>query len=340
MRPGAVGLPRKKPPRSFAAGRLCVSRQRGPGLGSGGVAAVQAFFHQVFKQNQHAGVKIVGRQVAVVQDVVVQQKEGEVGALGNGGVGRPGKRRNVDAVAFGVRHQFYDGVGGAAFADDDHQPCVQSVGFIHFVAVGTHGRVAHNQQLAHKKVAQRLAKARPGDQDRALAGKAQPVQERLDAAGRDLPNEGVDVGGVGLVAVPVAHQKAQAVDHIGVTGIPQLFAQPDDGGRRNIVARGKLAHTVLGLLFHGVQHGLQKQLVALAQVVLVGQFVDIVFHGCPLQYGVVPAQSPFFKLYDPARGKSRGAAKSAPQRAKNETCFDCGEHVQNLSRNLEEFVQG
>ena len=271
-----------------------MSGQRGPGLGSGGAAAVQAFFHQIFKQDQHAGVKVVGGQVAVIQDVVVQQKEGEVGALGNGGVGRPGKRRNVDAVAFGVRHQFYDGVGGAAFADDDHQPRVQGVGLIHLIAVGAHGGVAHNQQLAHKKVAQRLAKACPGDEDRTLAGKVQPVQKRLDAAGRDLPDEGVDVGGVGLVAVPVAHQKPQAVDHIGVTGIAQLFAQPDDSGRRNIVARGKFAHAVLGLLLYGVQHGLQKQLVALAQVVLVGQFVDIVFHGCPPAIQCRPGTKPLF----------------------------------------------
>src|SRR5699024_7404296 len=108
-------------------------------LPGNGLAAVQAFFHQVFKQDQDPGVKVVGGQVAVIQDVVVQQDEGKVGVLGDGRALRPRKGGDLDVVPPGVGHQFQDRVGGTALADDDHQPGVQGVGFIDFVAVGADG---------------------------------------------------------------------------------------------------------------------------------------------------------------------------------------------------------
>ena len=94
----------------------------------------------------------------------------------------------------------------------------------------------------------------------------------------DTPDKGGDVGGVVLVVNLVLDQKTDAVDHIGVAGIAHLFAQPDHGRRGGIILRCKLAHTALTAVFCGFQHRLQKLLFVCVQMVLIRQFVKVVFH--------------------------------------------------------------
>jgi len=94
----------------------------------------------------------------------------------------------------------------------------------------------------------------------------------------DTPDKGGDVGGVVFVVDLVLDQKTDAVDHIGVAGIAHLFAQPDHGRRGGIILRCKLSHAALTAVFCGFQHRLQKLLLVGIQMVLICQFVKVVFH--------------------------------------------------------------
>ena len=94
----------------------------------------------------------------------------------------------------------------------------------------------------------------------------------------DTPDKGGDVGGVVFVVDLVLDQKTDAVDHIGVAGIAHLFAQPDHGRGGGIILRCKLSHAALTAVFCGFQHRLQKLLLVGIQMVLICQFIKVVFH--------------------------------------------------------------
>ena len=95
---------------------------------------------------------------------------------------------------------------------------------------------------------------------------------------RNVPDKGGDVGGVVFVIDLVLDQKTDAIDHIGVAGIAHLFAQPDHGRRGGIIMRCKLSHAARTAVFCGFQHRLQKLLLVGIQMVLICQFVKVVFH--------------------------------------------------------------
>ena len=94
----------------------------------------------------------------------------------------------------------------------------------------------------------------------------------------NVPDKGGDVGGVVFIIDLVLDQETDAVDHIGIAGIAHLLAQPDHGCRRGVILRCKLPYAALTAIFCGFQHRMKKLLLIGVQMVLIRQFVKVVFH--------------------------------------------------------------
>lgn len=126
-----------------------------------------------------------------------------------------------------------------------------------------------------------------------------PVQQ-LDITGngvrRNIPDEGCNLRGQIFVFDFVLQQKFDAIHHIGITGEAQFLAKADDGSGENVILGGKFPNAALLSAADVTQQRGQHLLLAFAQMVLLGQFVQIVFHSGTLYLN--QEDSGFLSVYD------------------------------------------